>query len=323
MARPGTNTTLYSPASVTSGVATALHAAWAAGGAALGNWTVNPLKTFGAGTSERNYFVLSAGTVEVLISFNNGTAVFHSSSVYAPFQDTNYNTLQSMYWSFAREGGFEAAFVAGFDPVNQNFWDHISVTLSRTPAAAMLGFRDAASGSTNPKYYLLCDDTANMLMIMVGDRDGWDHYNIMICADDMFENGGIHTTEQLHPEGFCWTYIPTGAGVPDGLFYTGAWKTSDDSFRGISSANNMEHQNPYSGATSAAITLGGTLMSNQVLVYDADKIWGKYNANYIRTTPLDDPLAYKTVWGTDVNYQWVKLYDYLMHPWEVGYAAPT
>ena len=98
--------------------------------ASLTTWTVGPIYPFGSGSLERNYFVLKQGAHEVLVFTPNGTNSEMANSFYSGWYEgraigTNYH--QPLCLAYSPTGGYESAFINGYDPYLQaEFWDQTS-----------------------------------------------------------------------------------------------------------------------------------------------------------------------------------------------------
>jgi hypothetical protein len=98
----------------TNGEGTFLQGFFAAN---LTTWTVGALQSFGATNSERNYFVCTNGTHEVLVAIPNGYSSSYFSSVVTEYRTDNDNTANgALGFAYADGGGYAASFVGGFDP---------------------------------------------------------------------------------------------------------------------------------------------------------------------------------------------------------------
>lgn len=179
-----TNGHLYS-ATPGSGQGTALRTNLAAN---LTQWTVGALQTFGAGTTERNYFVLThASSGEILVYCPNGTLTTVASGIYVDYLAGLSEEILNLPLavSYAPAGGFASAFGSAYDPVNQDFWDDIVVSQAKTQPSKVFMLDFWISGAPLLDSYWLEDSSREALTIYAGRQASNTGYGCVVIGRDL------------------------------------------------------------------------------------------------------------------------------------------
>lgn len=130
MARIGYSTTRdpYGAGGTTNGEGTFLQNFFATN---LTTWTVGSLQSFNSGNEERNYFVCTQGSDEILVVIPNGSQSSYAEGVLFDYRTSNDNIGNgALGFAFADGGGYAARFIAGDDPsTDASFWPAQSTTV--------------------------------------------------------------------------------------------------------------------------------------------------------------------------------------------------
>jgi len=126
----------------------------------LTTWSVGALQSYGSGTTERSYFVCTNGTHEVLVSCPNGESISYTEQVEISRRTTNDNVADgALGFSYARGGGFTAAFVTGDLPYSDaSFWPTLS-----THVKTIDNYNTSNAGLTFSLYLIENDDYPELL----------------------------------------------------------------------------------------------------------------------------------------------------------------
>ena len=322
MARPHTSLMNYTEATTSSSIGTNLRNAMATG--PLGTWSVGPMHTFGSGTTERNYWVVSCGSdFEILFSLCNGSSVRKDQTFNANFKfDSNYDwTQQMLFFATSIDGGFEDAFTAGKDPIDSDYYTYITTTLGyRSPSRAQ-GTVHSRSGMNNPNFYFITDQTTNMMAVYI-NADIYPEYDIFLIADDLISavNSESVSSERVKTSG-SFLFRPLTGTLPAAYQYIKFWDKDGRLQEWDSSdfsTSSMLKNIPASSFSSMP-----TFPVTDVLIKNNDNIHAIVNKYYLRTTSQYMPKAYKSVFGIDVNYGWTSVIKYFITPWDAGAAGPT
>lgn len=306
----------YAHGVIGSGFGTALRTNMAAN---LSNWTVGSLYTFGAGSEERNYFVLTHATssAEILICAPNGTTSSYFEYVNAAWRiDTGEivggDTNQRLIVAFSPGGGYLAALVAAKDPANADFWP------SSSSKGIPIGW---TFNGTDVDFYFITDDAKAEFCFYLKSNSNTT-MAFFLAGDEVFDN--TYNTTTISQAGLVSGYNANAGGfttiaemIMQWSFWasSGAYTTIDYSELGSYSFLNgsVDSNEPDSQSgkfyTSTIPILGPNGMLGHI-ASDVMKICGRTNTD-----------TFKTLRGSDPYYYHV--FRDLYTPWDNLLALPT
>jgi hypothetical protein len=278
------------------------------------------MQSFGAGTSERNYWVLTNGfsSSEILVHLNNGTAIRYQNSVYVSYWDPlNNNTFNTLSFAYSPGGGYAASFSGADDPLNATFWPPDSTYL--------IQLQYFFAGANND-LWLISDTVRAELTI----------YNENITTDD---GSMILIGDAIYDKTYEATPIITTAGMIS-LYATDAWITTprNPTMRWfyVSSTNELSvyssNELEISG-TSVTSRLTGVVDANQpattgkyiagkIPLWENHKIYGWLTTDHARFAGRTVSDTYKTKRGDNTNFKLYHLFQDYWTPWDDNLAIP-
>lgn len=323
MARPSSHTHSTTVASI--------NTAWGAGFftaiAAFPNTGVWTLSAQYPGTNSINLVLKAPGGMEVLLHITTNNQ-FLSTTVYTDYYGGE-NQINALNFGVAREGGYEAAFIAGFDPVNQDFWDHITDTLGLAQPSTVHPIYTATNLMANVDFYFVFDDTTAMCALHVGNRTGNVHYDTVIFADDLYDSAHFEplTANQIKAEGVIRFTSTINAARPNGT--ERAWFWLPDGTRTNTGEVELAAQSPILNNFAAGTepNAAGEFVTHTVLLISSFPQWSRFNPRYLRLEQgsVGTELSGKQVFtgSSPATDAWVALQEFWLVPWGVGAAAPA
>jgi hypothetical protein len=325
MARLSTTTT-YAAVPNSGSHGAALRAALAGG---FSQWTVGAITSFGSGGTLREYFVLSHTAGHEIMIYCSGLDVDKINGIYTPyipgdpFLDSQDGVIALMY---APDGGFQAALTAAHDPLNQSFWDHITVTLGlREPSRAyrVHEWHDTESASTT---LLFMEDTTNEFLCVWCRNTSTlsDHASLHIFANNLYspliETSG---SKQIHPEGMLWFSLDNTAKPKAVDYFRAVWWNASDDVRDRTTVDLASQFDNFIDIPAGAFPLSDpNILTAYANLQTPLGIPARINSNYVRYVPLNH--GHNDKLGTDNNFKFVDgMADSWALPWDNNEANPT
>lgn len=316
-----TNGHLYS-ATPGAGQGTALRTNLAAN---LTQWTVGALYTFGAGSTERNFFVLShASGGEILVFCPNGGSVPSAVSVYADYNSANTWSIYNypLSFSYAPAGGFASALGSAFDPLNLDFWEDITVSQAKTQPTRVYSMPFWITGSPLLDSYWIEDSSREALTVHIGRQASNTGYGSMVFGRDLMVPMPEPAPNQVKGYGMYLVDVPTaGSTIRPIDSHIALWDESDTRLEfeltdiGTHLSNYNDSNQPYSDDSKYQTATVG--------VVSRDRAYGTIHQDYMRIFGRSTTSTYKSKRGTSTAFKFVHLHEDLLTPWDNTLAAPA
>lgn len=326
MARNGTTYTYT--ATPANGQATALRNALASN---LTELSVSSLYTFSSGATERNYFVLTfSGGGEILFAISNAVAtVARDSMLHSTFAngDSESNANGVITVLFAPQGGFNAAFAAALDPVNEDFFTHISSTQSKRLPSSGVRLWPWVSGGAQCSIHFIEDDANDRLTIcsFLTSNLNSNTCSIASFAADMFDQHIEYG--DTYPAGMLSITGESNATKTLRRIRCVHWKDSEPTSAPTSlteAATNIPANTSYNinaVASTAAPHDEGSLQTVQACFTDGLR-WLFANTDLVRRVPTAIT-SYKTKLGANTDYKWIRIIQGWLTPWDHSASDPA
>lgn len=321
MARNGTSY-LYT-GTPGAGQATALRAALASAG--LLGITVGSLYTWGAGTSERNYFTLTfVSGAEILVCIPNGTSMSRD-NMYVDPDNTESSWTMPLMFAYAPEGGFEDGLSNTIDPDTSAFVTNITTTLGLrepTQAVPMIHWR---SGGPSMQLHFIQDDAVEFLAIYLSEATaigGSTHMSTIMFSNVMFTN---YETNGTHPEGMFYICSNNNATKTYRNQRCVGWESTNNTRINSYSAWNAEYNSTYPQFRDAALATippaSGNLPAWDHVIYGTNYIF-QINRLFLKKTSIYYS-TFKTLIGTSTDYKYTRIIQGYLTPWDNSQTLPT
>jgi hypothetical protein len=285
----------------------------------LSNWTVGAMQSFGAGTTERNYWVLTHGTsnAEILIGHPNGTSSNYDNDFHVDYRNRFFgaNVNQYLAIAFAPEGGYASSFSGADDPQNSTFWP-----ASSGPAHFMYGVQNGS----NLDFWFITDDSRAELTVYARNNTD-DNGSCLVCGDVVFDDSWISLplfTDKgsiVFNATDAWVTQPRDPSISwTGHSTTGSPRTSNTSIELVSHLTSVVDSNqPLNDSTYVT-----SLLPIWEDVGPEYPFYGWVNSEIGRMCGRTNSDTYQTKRGTSTAYKLYHLFRDVWTPWDDSLTVP-
>ncbi len=265
---------------------------------------------------------------ELMIYIPNGTSSTIATGIHSSYQggDT-YATNEGVPigFSFAPEGGFNSA-LASFDPINQNFWDDITITQSKAAPTLVHRIRQWKTSAASQTIYFIQDDEPGSGFLAWYGRttaSTTDYVNSFIISDNLYdtsiENTGI---DKIITNGFMWNELanttkPKAVNLMRAVSWNLATKVRTNAI------TNLETGSILSGITAGAFpTFGESIIPTvRAVLHTTLVVPARFHINHLRFIPNN--VGHANKFGTDNNYKFIEVGKGYALPWDNFQANPN
>ena len=284
-----------------NGLGADVRATLAGDGTFTTNWTVHPEVLFGAGTTERSYFVLEhSNGLQVLVYVANGSAASGSSGITSTWRNTSFTTTsdQQIWVAMDPDGGgaasgsfYDELNVNGTDPALIGFWNDGT---EKTAAVRVVEWYDVALSST--LWFIFDTVNANLLIYSQGGEAVRDDTVSLVAMGEDFVDGASRPAADRLPraDGLLAVQGDTDSGGNDVVEYElYTFPGGAPEYRLYSAGTNVDTRwRLVDGGAAAEPDADGNYISQSIVVQNpADVINGVINFDMVRHIVSSAPVG--------------------------------